>query len=171
MRKGICFLLFIFTGLITLQAQSINQWVTNPDSDEKVLVGYGNRDGLQSNDFQNYFKKEYNAYNPNDTVCDYLQNKLDSINIIIVLGTWCHDSQEQVPRYYKTLDQIQIDPERITLIGVDRDKKGGEVDVSDMDIQLVPTFIFYKKDKELGRIVETPMTTLEEDMMLILRNQ
>ncbi|MEJ2614863.1 MAG: hypothetical protein P8Z35_07895 [Ignavibacteriaceae bacterium] len=37
-----------------------------------------------------------------------------------------------------------------------------------MKIELVPTIIFYKDEKELGRIVETPNDSLEKDILKIL---
>jgi hypothetical protein len=41
-------------------------------------------------------------------------------------------------------------------------------DVDSLDIELVPTFIFYRKGMEIGRIVETPLQTMEEDIYRIL---
>ena len=38
------------------------------------------------------------------------------------------------------------------------------------EIEYVPTFIFYREDKEIGRIIETPILSLEEDMLAILIN-
>ena len=38
----------------------------------------------------------------------------------------------------------------------------------DLDIELVPTFIFYRNGEELGRIVETPEDTLEKDLAEIV---
>jgi hypothetical protein len=37
-----------------------------------------------------------------------------------------------------------------------------------LDIQRVPTFIFYKNNIEAGRIIENPETSLEQDMVKIL---
>ena len=44
-----------------------------------------------------------------------------------------------------------------------------EVDIEDLNIELVPTFIIYKKGEEIGRIVETPYDTLEEDIWKIVQ--
>jgi hypothetical protein len=41
-----------------------------------------------------------------------------------------------------------------------------------LDIQRVPTFIIYKNNIEVGRIIENPVTSLEQDMINILtRNE
>ena len=169
MKKAFCFLVITFVCLNILSGQSFNHWVSDPDREDSVLVGYGDRKGLQDSEFNTYFETAYNAYLLNDTVCDFLESHAQDIEITIVLGTWCHDSHEQVPRFYRILDRIDYDPQLVTLIGVDRKKEGGELDLSGMDIQRVPTFIFYKDGKELGRIIETPVNSLEEDMMHIIR--
>jgi hypothetical protein len=169
MKSLFCFLFFSLAFSSILVSQSVNQWFPDPETEGKVLIGYGDRQGLQNSDFNTYIEPEYHAYLPIDTVCDYLTNRLDSIEITIVLGTWCHDSQEQVPRFFRILDEIDFNPDKLTMIGVDRDKTGGEVDISELDIKRVPTFIFYRDNKELGRIIETPMISLEEDLMTIIR--
>jgi len=42
------------------------------------------------------------------------------------------------------------------------------MDISALKIERVPTFIVYDGIKELGRIIETPAETLEEDLLMIL---
>ena len=56
---------------------------------------------------------------------------------------------------------------------VNRDKKNPESDIEYLNIERVPTFIFYKtggdgSKKEIGRIIETPVRSLEEDLLDIL---
>ena len=41
-------------------------------------------------------------------------------------------------------------------------------EVEDLDIQFIPTFIFYKNKKEIGRITEIPESTLEGDIEKII---
>jgi hypothetical protein len=53
----------------------------------------------------------------------------------------------------------------VTLINVNRDKQGLENEVAGLDINFVPTFIFYKAGEEIGRIIEMPYETLEKDML------
>ena len=171
MKKGFCFLFFMIAGFITLHSQTINLWVNDTAKAQNVLLGYGDRTGLENSDFNQYILEEYESYEADEGVCSYLEKNTDSLEITIVLGTWCHDSKEQVPRFFKILDKIRYNSEKVELIGVGGDKLAGEVDISGLNIEYVPTFIFYKNEKELGRIIETPMSTLEEDMMLIIRNQ
>jgi len=41
----------------------------------------------------------------------------------------------------------------------------------DLNITNIPTFIFYKNGKEMHRIVESPMESLEKDMLKIITGQ
>ena len=72
----------------------------------------------------------------------------------------------------KILDLWKFPPEKITFIGVDNAKLSPVGEYDNLDIQLVPTFIIYKKNIEAGRIIENPTTSLEQDMLNILsRNE
>jgi thiol-disulfide isomerase/thioredoxin len=86
------------------------------------------------------------------------------------MGSWCGDSQEQVPKFYKIISLLNFDENKIQLIAVDRKKHAREYDalVQSLNIELIPTFIFYKNGKEIGRIIETPKETLEADILEIL---
>ena len=52
---------------------------------------------------------------------------------------------------------------------VDSQKTGGDVDISGLKIEKIPTFIFFKDDKEIGRIVESPEVNIETDLLKILK--
>jgi hypothetical protein len=54
------------------------------------------------------------------------------------------------------------------LIGVNREKQGLSDEAEELDIEFVPTIIFYKDGSEIGRIVETPAESLEKDLLKIL---
>jgi hypothetical protein len=66
------------------------------------------------------------------------------------------------------LDELNHPKEKVTMINVNRHKKGIENEVEGLDINFVPTFIFYKAEEEIGRIIEMPYETLEKDIMEIL---
>jgi hypothetical protein len=60
----------------------------------------------------------------------------------------------------------------VTFIGVDNAKLSPVGEYVKLDIQRVPTFILYKNNVEAGRIIENPVTSLEQDMINILtRNE
>ena len=93
-----------------------------------------------------------------------------SIKIMAVIGTWCGDTKEQLPVLQKILDNLPKDNKFvIEYIGVNRDKIADGLDIKHLDINFIPVFIFYENDQEIGRIVETPSSTMENDIVRILR--
>jgi thiol-disulfide isomerase/thioredoxin len=98
-----------------------------------------------------------------------LKNKdIDDLTITIVLGTWCSDSRREVPRFMKIIDLWGFPREKIRFIGVDINKIAPLEEYSGLDIERVPTFIFFEKKIEKGRIIEVPVTSLEQDTENIL---
>ena len=57
----------------------------------------------------------------------------------------------------------------LEFIGVDRLKKTHDYSIKELKIKRVPTFIFYKEGKEIGRIIESPNETLEKDFLKIVK--
>ena len=89
------------------------------------------------------------------------------ISTIVFLGTWCPDSRRNVPHFLKVADEAGVSPDSIRLYCVDRSKKSDDGLTATYNIQRVPTFIFFKGGKEIGRIVESPELTIEQDMVRI----
>jgi len=166
--KKLFVLLFLITGS-QLIAQEINQVIVDENRNKEVLIGLCDRSGLESDVFAEYFDTGYAEYQPDATIIKQLKKMKKGLEIVIVLGTWCHDSQDQVPRFYKILDEIGFKDANTKLIAVDGNKEAGDVDISGLGIERVPTFIFYKDGRDIGKIVETPTgSSLERDMLLIL---
>lgn len=164
--------------MILLIFVSISFGQENPNTviDEKtgkpILFGSLEKDDFQDDNYAWWFNSGYKFY----TVDTLITNKLnaidiDSLNITIVLGTWCSDSRREVPRFFKIIDEIQFPQEKIKLFGVDRKKESSGNGITSLEIDLVPTFIFYKNEKEIGRIIETPEISLESDMLKILEEK
>jgi len=136
--------------------------------EDSILVGKVSRSELQSGGFGEIFKKEYRDYEPDQKVLDQIGDKLYYYDIIVILGTWCSDSQLQVPRFFKIIDLLNYDTRNVTIYAVDKEKKCGDIDLANLDVELVPTIIFLKKSNEKGRIIESPEQTLEKDLLRIL---
>jgi len=118
--------------------------------------------------FFNTWTTEYNNYQPDYETLDSLEGKLDNIIITIIFRSTCSDSREQLPRLFKILNEVNYDVNSITLIGVNREKQGLSSEAEGLEIELVPTIIFYKDGNEIGRIVETPVESLEKDLLKFL---
>ena len=120
-----------------------------------------------------WFQKEYDGYRFNEDAVKKLTELVkEDLTIKIVMGSWCPDSRREVPRFIKILDYLKFPAEKIVYIGTDISKIAPVGGYNQLDIQRVPTFIFYKKNVEAGRIIEVPLTSLEQDMVNILtRNE
>lgn len=160
------FLLFMvpFIGV----AQELNQTVYDDEAGKQILIGSCDRSGLMAGEFGVYFDEYYQSYDPDKSALKGIRSEKEGVTVTIVLGTWCHDSKEQVPRFYKILDKLKWKEENIRQFCVNTSKKAEDIDMEGLDIVKVPTFIFYRNGKEIGRIIETPVKSLEEDMMMIL---
>ncbi len=74
--------------------------------------------------------------------------------VLIFGGTWCHDSQNILPVFYRLVDKSGFPDNRITLVGVDRQKTAPHNWHNTWNITMVPTFIILQNGKEMGRVVE-----------------
>ncbi len=133
------------------------------------LLGYFNRDRMTMPPHSEWYTLGYDRYQPDSGLINRLKNTdKGDLTIKIVLGTWCPDSRREVPRFLKIIDLMDFPVDKITFIGVDNEKAAPVGEYDKLNIQRVPTFIFYKNNIEAGRIIEVPLTSLEQDMINIL---
>lgn len=112
---------------------------------------------------------ETNAYQVDVAAVNHMKSHINGVEVTIVMGFWCEDSQREVPRFVKIWQEAggKIDE----LWAVDREKKSVVAGYDALNIQFVPTFIFYRNGAEIGRIVETPKSgSLENDILQILHH-
>ena len=144
-------------------------YTTNFMEQTTWLLGYFNRDRMTTPPHSDWYIKGYDGYQPDSGFLNRLKNTgKDDLTIKVVLGTWCPDSRREVPRFMRIIDLWDFPVGNITFIGVDNEKIAPVGEYEKLDIQRVPTFIFYKNNIEAGRIIEVPLTSLEQDMVNIL---
>ena len=165
-------LYFILYILLICSACSSNN--KNNTSTETIIVYTDLIDEFKRRDLHQqphaeWFERKYSKYNMDSVYINKLKKiNTDSIRIALIMGTWCSDSRNVVPHFFKVLDTIGIDEKQISMIGVDTKKETYRTDLEQYQIQRVPTFIFYKNNNEIGRIIEYPVKTMEKDMFEIL---
>ena len=93
----------------------------------------------------------------------------NGVDFIIFSGSWCSDSETELPKIYKLITGAGIFPDKIFLYGVDRQKDEPSGVAKEYKIEKVPTLVLEVEGEEIGRIVETPKLSWEEDMLNILR--
>ncbi len=163
-------LLFILVVLVGYEAiGQMNSTVVDINTGEKMLMGYCDKKGLEKGVYGAYFDSQYDIYNPSDSYISKISDKIDECEITIVLGTWCIDSKKEVPHFYKVLNEAGYNDKRVKVIAVNKRKEAILVDINDLNIERVPTMIIYKDDKEVGRIIESPKKSHEQDLWKIIR--
>ncbi|HCC71186.1 MAG TPA: thiol reductase thioredoxin [Bacteroidales bacterium] len=162
--------LFIFCAAAAVNAQGEN--TTDYFDPDTWLLGDFSYSSLLNEPHDSWFDSEFNDYNIDDQAFIEIDRKgLGDIDIVVVLGTWCSDSRREVPRFMKIIESLQYDKKRMRFIGVDSYKEAPVQDYESLNIERVPTFIFYNNKNELGRIIEYPVASLEMDMLQILNNK
>ena len=90
----------------------------------------------------------------------------------IYLGTWCGDSRREVSRFWHALDLAGgAPPFEVELIGVDRALVAPEGLAKGVELRYVTTFVVLRGGKEVGRIVESPDSTIERDLAALLNGE
>ena len=106
------------------------------------------------------FKRNYDAYEVSSGV-DGLPADLE---VKILFGTWCHDSEREVPRRLKLLAVSGVKEDNIRLISLDFRKEEPEGRAKALGVEYTPTFIFISEGIEVGRIIERPTVSLSDDI-------
>ncbi len=160
---------FIFVFTIGAKAQKVNRTMEDPILHRTVMVGPVTQQGLKTGIFSTWFNQQYKYYNPETSIINKIKKNINKVNITAVFGSWCGDSKLQVGRFYKILHDAGYDMSKLKTIAVDRALKAPGLNISSLQIHRIPTFIIYYKGKEIGRIVESPKTSLEKDLENILK--
>jgi thiol-disulfide isomerase/thioredoxin len=135
------------------------------------LVGIASKESFQVKPYNSWFQPNYQHYSLNTEVIDKLKPLINKVTIKAFMGTWCGDSQEQIPVFYKILDAADFNYKNLQLVTVNRGKTTPDNLQEGYNIFRVPTFIFYKEGKEIGRFVEYPRETVEKDILKIVSGE
>ena len=156
---------------MNVSSQEVNKKIHDQVHNKDILINACTREGITSfPEFKEMYDPLYAAYTPDAVTMIEIKKLIKNEKIQIVFGTWCGDSKVNVPNFLKILDALSFKEKNTEFIAVDGHKKAENGIIDGLDIQRVPTFIvFDKKGKELGRIVEGPKTTLEGDLLAILK--
>lgn len=138
-----------------------------------LLLGKSTRERLQQTPFDSWFNPGYTDYVVDSTNANRLKSLLKGKRFVIFMGTWCGDSRREVPRIYKLLDYCGISPSQIELVNVDYHdsayKQSPTHEERGLQIHRVPDLLVYDKQKEIGRVVESPVISWEKDLLSIMQ--
>jgi thiol-disulfide isomerase/thioredoxin len=135
-------------------------------SDTTLLIGNIEEESLNR---YNWFNEGYRKYTPSAESVDALKVYVADMKIMVVMGTWCSDSHELVPAFFKVATELGLRKTQIEMIGVDRKKHCPVPDISALRIEYVPTFFVFYKGELKGKIVETVNKSIEQDIQKLLQ--
>ncbi|MGB5190140.1 thioredoxin family protein [Robiginitalea sp.] len=142
-----------------------------PDGNTVILVGTMGFASLRTAPFSEWFEPAYTAFTPDPANVETIKPLLEDVEILVFLGTWCEDTQREIPKFVKILEATRYPLEAVEVIAMTRDKTTPQDYEAGLDITNIPTMIFYKDGVELGRIVEFAVEDLESDMIKVLSGQ
>lgn len=127
---------------------------------------------LWAKEFMEDFETNFRQYKPRIQTIEKLKKYKDSIEVKVIGGNWCSDTRREVPRFCKVLYYTGVPVEKLSYYKVDRKKKAINKDfASEYTFENVPTIVVYKSGREVGKIVEYPQKTLEEDLLRMLKKK
>ena len=133
---------------------------------KEILVGKTTRQSLRQNPYAEWFEKNYEAYHPGKQITARLKPLINQYDFEIYMGTWCGDSRRHVPVFFKVIDQSGYHKKPV-IYTVPRKYKSYKP-AQKKNIIRVPTFIVLKNGREIGRIIEYPMESIEKDLLKII---
>lgn len=150
----------------------INQEITNANG-QLILAGKATPSAMQLPSHKSWFDQSYNSYTIDSLSAKQVGKNMKTKNMEIFLGSWCGDSRREVPRMLKILQYAGVDTNALSIIFVDNSplayKQSPQHEERGKNIHRVPTFIVYNGSTEIGRIVESPVASLEKDLLAILQ--
>jgi tetratricopeptide (TPR) repeat protein len=139
------------------------------------LVGPVTKADLRTAPFSEWFDGQYSRYQPPAAAVESLRPALAGVSIEAYFGVWCGDSKRQIPRLLRLLDLAGFDERNVTLIGLSdqpmRFKQAPANPEAKRQVHRTPTIVVVRAGTEIGRVVETPSTSLEADLLAILGGQ
>ena len=164
MKKHILTILIIslFISTLSLNAQKTytnKKGVTH-------LLGTIEISDLTKEPYSDWYKEGFDNYK-GELMSEAIES-LKDVKVKVFIGTWCGDTKKLLPQFTKlwvnsSLSESQL--EVIALHNEDKEYKRSPSRIeADYNIHRVPTFVFEKEGKEIGRLVERPLNDLTTDI-------
>ena len=127
---------------------------TDKENGAKVLKGLLTRADIDTDTSFKWFQQNYQLGHANEQAVQAFKKNGTKFQIVVFFGTWCDDSQNLLPVFFRLADKSAYPETNITLIGIERGKMALNNLRTAFNITNSPTFIVMKDGKEIGRVVE-----------------
>ena len=143
MKKFILFTILLFLSCSSNEKYSSNEGV--------ISIDY-----LFNSKNTQWFENNYDSYNLDNNTLNNDFSNIYEYQIEIYMNTKCHDSEREVPRLIKILDELNFSEDNLKIVLLNSEKKSSGGYENGKNITNTPTFIFLKESGEKNRIVEFP---------------
>ncbi|HOZ30036.1 MAG TPA: hypothetical protein PLL66_03885, partial [Bacteroidales bacterium] len=135
MRNQILGLLVLCPLFVNAQ---LNRVIHDDIKSQDILFGECDTNGFKLDEFSTWFLEGYNSYEVQESYFNRdFSIQFDSIYVF--LGTWCSDSQREIPRFCKIMDHEYFQGTNVRYFALDGMKKSDVIDTDQFYIQFVPT--------------------------------
>ncbi len=159
--------LYLFTFSQTIPAN-----IVKDKNGNDMLWGICTQLDMEKTPYDSWFVSNYQGYRVDSLLKPVLTPGLQKKVFTIFFGSWCGDSQREVPRMLKALQYYGVDPKQIKLVAVSNHpeayKQSSGREERGLYIHRVPTLVVSNGKKEMGRIIESPVESLEKDLAKIV---
>lgn len=166
-NKIISLLFFMTIGYTQANAQFGFDIDRDETTGQIIFVGRCTFDDLADEASFDWLRMGSDGYNPDAAKIDSLKKILPTCQLVIFMGTWCEDTQNLLPKLYKTMLYSHCYT-NYKMYAVNRNKISKNNEQEPFKVVTVPTIIVQKNGVEIGRIVETTKVSIEDDLLKIV---
>src|SRR5687767_4523429 len=132
--------LLVAAMMVIIAASAQTQYEVINEGNTKILKGIISKDLISKDSSFTWYKQNQQGYTANPQAVASLKAKGNDIEFIVFGGTWCDDTRVLLPKYFSWLEASGFPQEKVTLIGVDRNKKTLSHLAEALGVINVPTF-------------------------------
>jgi thiol-disulfide isomerase/thioredoxin len=174
MKFKFCYLLVLLLALGKLSVSQselpLFREVFDPE-EKKYLLGFITKKQISEDPDFVWYQQNLKYYKPQKKHIEIIKAKAYDFQLVLFTGTWCHDSQQIIPKYFSLLEASEFPDHRMLIIAVDRQKNAPANMQRQFNVVNVPTLIIMKDGKEVGRIVESGETGMPDaELVKIIQN-
>jgi thiol-disulfide isomerase/thioredoxin len=144
----------VLTVLIGCATVQKTNYVTEEKSNEKYLKGIINKSILDADSNYIWLSRDMKYTKANEAAVATFKQQKSKFKLVVFGGTWCEDTHNLLPKFYKLIEKSEYPEKNILLIAVDKNKQTINDLQNKYNVKQVPTFIVMQGDKEIGRVVE-----------------
>ncbi|HSK14469.1 MAG TPA: thioredoxin family protein [Phnomibacter sp.] len=163
------FNLFIYSTMAIAQTSEWMNRIVQDKNGNPMVLGPCDTSVLGIEPFASWFHTGLTRYVIDTACCDSLRPYAAGSEVLLFFGSWCGDSRREVPRMLKVLYNAGFTNEQIKLIGLGNGdtlyKQSPTHEERGMDIKKVPTLVMRIDGHESGRVVESPIESIEKDLL------